>query len=742
MKKYLPKIFSILLLSSVVFAISFLPLHAHAQELSPTGLVASVIGFIVSIVLLPLLSLLVYMGGIILNYAVEFSVVNMASNLTAGAVGEAWRTIRDVANMGFIFVLLYSSIMTIFGQSKLKETIVKIIIAALLINFSLFFTSVIIDTSNLLALTFYHAIAPGALDPNHSIHAAGISNAFMAQLGVQNVFHAVGFLGGGKLIVAGIVGSIALLVVAYVFFVVAIMFVIRFVVLAFVLILSPIMFLADIFPGLGSFNKQWWGALWGQAFFAPVYFLLTWIVLKVSQGLFSTSKDFMGAISAAAGGGVPDPSTAGVLLNYVVFIAFLIASLLIAKSIANKAGGGVQKLTGFATGMVMGGVAGLGRKSLGAAGTRFADSEALRNAVKSGGLTGFAARRALDLSSAASKSSFDIRAAGGPAKGLVGIAGGGKAGGQGGHAKEVTDEAKKNEEKIKLYTQPSDITKDKAKRELEAAKALNSKDPRDPAFVAEWKAEREKQAQAQKDAEQELIKAEERVADVDVIDNLQNKLDETKKNRSQTNTVEGFKKYRLDQAQNRVDELEGVDEKEQTRRKKALDAEAKKTIENDPATKKRDALKKEMDDLAKEIEKQTGAIKETMEKELEAKKELFETVAKEAEERSKTIKAEFEERKELIRQEKSLGDKRKEAAIESMLNPGLISTDRAFFVGSVRRSNLQASANLRKGKKTARELIDEALKVTGEKSEGEPAGKKDGEKEEGEEKPEGEGEKK
>ncbi|MBX4200090.1 hypothetical protein KW790_01350 [Candidatus Parcubacteria bacterium] len=741
MKKKLPYI----LISVLVFSTIFLVPHiTHAQIISSiTGGAAKWLlalpGTIATKYLLPLVGYLTAFAGLILNYVIYQTVLHMSDLFpNASIINDTWNVIRDVANMCFIFLLLYSAIQTIFGQGKTRELIVNIIIAALLVNFSLFFTKVIVDSSNILAISIYNSIAPGAIS-TPDVTNAGLSNSVMAPLQLQTIYKYTQPLDGVKLLTIGVLGSIFALVAAFVFFVAAIMFVVRFVVILFLMILSPVWILGGVIPGLKGIQKQWLESLVGQAVFAPIFFLLVWIVLKIGNALYKPGSIADALLNTAAAGANntsqinTSGSTMGVIFSFVIMIGMLIAALIISKSFSTRGAKQIGQLTGFAAGAVMGGAASLGRKSFGAAGSKFADSEALKNRAQQGGLSGFAARRALDLSSAASKTSFDLRGAGGPAKGLVGIAGGGKAGGQGGYAKQVADETKRKEEKVKLYTQTSDITKDKAKRDLEAAKKMELQDPE---TLTAWKAEQNKRSQEAREAERELANAQARGADPDTITALRKKSNDANNERQKIQTIRGFKDARIEMAQKRADKLEGINKKESDSRKADLNKEEEAKLKNDPAIKRQVDLKKEMEDLTKQIATQTGTIKDDMQRELDAKSKLFETVAKEAEERSKTIKAEFQERRDLIREEKSLGEERKEAAIKSMLNPSIIDSDRILFVGPVKRSNLQAAANLRKGKKSIRERVEELMK------DNEDIPKKDEERKEGGEKPEGEGEKK
>src|SRR3989344_8413098 len=129
-----------------------------------TNILLAPLGWL-AILILQIASLFTYLGGVILNFVVQWTVVEMAQHLKEiGTIDTAWKTIRDVANIGFIFFLLYAAIKTILGMGdNTQKLIVNIVVVAILINFSLFFTKVVIDASNILAVTFYDAIAPNAL---------------------------------------------------------------------------------------------------------------------------------------------------------------------------------------------------------------------------------------------------------------------------------------------------------------------------------------------------------------------------------------------------------------------------------------------------------------------------------------------------------------------------------------------------------------------------------------------------
>ena len=75
-------------------------------------------------------------------------------------VDEGWKVVRDISNIFFIFVLLYLAASIVMGIkiAEVKKKIVAVIVVALLINFSLFISRVLIDASNIFARIFYNNI--------------------------------------------------------------------------------------------------------------------------------------------------------------------------------------------------------------------------------------------------------------------------------------------------------------------------------------------------------------------------------------------------------------------------------------------------------------------------------------------------------------------------------------------------------------------------------------------------------
>ncbi|MBI2674012.1 MAG: hypothetical protein HYX23_01895 [Candidatus Zambryskibacteria bacterium] len=653
-----------------------------------------------AILILQIASLFTYLGGIILNFIVQTTVVDMAKNLKdMDAINIAWKTIRDVANMGFIFILLYAAIQTILGiGSDTKKLIVNIVVVAILINFSLFFTKVVIDASNVLAITFYDAIAPDALTSNVSL---GLSNSLMEPLKITSLWRITSpsdLFAGKKLIIVGVMGTIVSLVAAFVFFAVAIMFAIRFVVLIFVMILSPLAFMGYILPQLKKHKDEWVQALLGQAFFAPIYFMLTWIVIVVSRGLFA-SAGFTGAgstasmaqnftgIAGADGNFTPPPAgSLALLMNFIIMIVFLIASLVIAKQWANKAGHGVPGLTKWATGLAGGatlGMAGrLGRGTIGRASQAVGESETLKRwrdkAVARGGLTGSTFGAGIRLTQAVAKkggsSSFDLRASA-----LGGQLDAGKA--QMGGYEAARKEANKREEEYAKSQEPSDKAKAEAKiARVAAIKEIDAvrQEIKNPNLTEE---QRETILKRALNARREKQRA----------DNLLgNKEDVERRARAKE--------------EDRKKKVENIRNSEELKAAELAERSAQDTVNRLEAEAKAAMGTTDQDRREAEVEAAKENLKTTQEAAKEIRRvnrEAIEGVTKTYDRQITAIKA---------REIKSAGDKRKAAHADWVENSLW-----AKFGGY----NYTAAAQIRKGKSNKDKLVEAAAALAKETSEGE-----------------------
>lgn len=335
-------------------------------------------------------------GGLILNASVNISIIDMKTMVKGiGAVETGWTTFRDIANIFFIFIILWIAFDTILqiGKYGVKQLLAKVIIVALLMNFSLFVTKVIIDASNIVAVSFYNAmnitVRPAKCgNPCTTTTPGGISSAFMQSFAFSTLYKTGTETpegDGGRNLLIGVLGLAVMGIAAFIFFAAAGLLVIRFVVLVLLMVLSPLAFLAMILPGAKSWADKWWRTLFDQCLFAPIFMMLVWFVVTVitSPGFKSsiaggTALDFKKAFGENVVGGVAGTITQ-VFLNFFVVTVFLVAALVIAKSMASSGGSAVTKAVDgtqkFMNRAAFGTVGFAGRNTLGRIGDNLASSD-------------------------------------------------------------------------------------------------------------------------------------------------------------------------------------------------------------------------------------------------------------------------------------------------------------------------------------------------------------------------------
>lgn len=337
------------------------------------------------------ISWFLWLAGKILDVSMYFT-LNMSKLLdNVPVVDIGWKIFRDLANIFFIFILLWIAIGIILGinSGKNKEILVHLIAVALLMNFSLFITKAVIDASNIVALHFYGLIL-GTDDPTVWSVTHSFSGAFMDGLQIQTLYDASanpgvlqsfsnGLVGASvnfaKIFLVGLLGSALMLVAAYVFIVAAVLMLVRVIVLMFVMLLSPLAFLAFILPGTAHHASKWRDLLFKQSFFAPAYLALSYVVVKTIQ-------------NPAFQKGVLDIPTAGqtfanitngtdgaiaLVVNFLMLIGLMLGCILIAHEMGAK-GLELAKATGAAAARwaargryitTAGGIAGYGAQAAG-----------------------------------------------------------------------------------------------------------------------------------------------------------------------------------------------------------------------------------------------------------------------------------------------------------------------------------------------------------------------------------------
>jgi len=370
-KKY---IYSIIIIAIIVFNVSFFPLSALAQapdnspgaqnsrtpEATGSGLVSWISGgpivFISGIItdlFGAFFGLIIYLEGQIIDYIIS---PNNFPLITAPIVTIGWRITRDLANMFFILILLIVSFTTVL---KIKSYAIqqlwwKIVVAALLINFSLVIAGFLIDFTNILTNFFLKQIVGGGVGTITSKLAAAMQvTNFYNPAAPTTMLGGLGQLGAGSfLAVVGILLTlIGLIVMAFVFGAATIFLIVRILHLWFLLIFAPIVWMLWILPATSSYFSQWWNSFIKWTFFAPIYVFMIYLSLSIFDATGKFKNGVLRATPSSWGTAAPGLTTGGMpaaIFQFILVIAMMFGSLIVAQKFGVAGASASQKmLTGW-----------------------------------------------------------------------------------------------------------------------------------------------------------------------------------------------------------------------------------------------------------------------------------------------------------------------------------------------------------------------------------------------------------
>lgn len=300
-------------------------------------------------------SFLVGIAGSLLDHVMRYTIIEMSANVGVGGnlhdvISTTWKAFRDLANLAFIFILLYIAIRTILGDGsgQIKKLLTRVIIVALLLNFSLFFTKIVVDVSNILAVVFYNAIGTVGGGGN-------LGNAYMAKFGftswynwgtANDIIRASTDGGAVSMLMFGFMGMVFMGIAAFIFFALSFFLIARFVTIIFLFILSPLAFAAMALPKDG-YSGKWIKALTDQVIFAPAMLALLWVSLKMLDVIVRNPDPNNNILKASANLGKNASGTAAtageLFMNFFLVIAFTFGALIIAKVTGARGASGFVK---------------------------------------------------------------------------------------------------------------------------------------------------------------------------------------------------------------------------------------------------------------------------------------------------------------------------------------------------------------------------------------------------------------
>jgi hypothetical protein len=305
-----------------------------------------------------LVSWLVTAAGMFFNWSIKVTVINFTGLFYTPAVNEAvgqvWTNLRDLANIFIIGLFVFIAISIILGLQEFgqKKLIARVVVVAILINFSFLFTQIAINASNFFAAQIIAGKAQ-ELPISGTSAAAGVANNTFASSGVAGEF--LKFAGAETFgdtfdalrktadknesawlaLLHGIMAAILLTLAAATLFYGGMLLLARGVIFLFLIMTSAFAFATYLSPALAESDygfKGWKNQLMRNVMLAPAMMIFLWATLKLAKPL--SANGTLGSLLTNPSG----EAGIGALFSYLLIIGLLFGSLKLSSSLAGASG--------------------------------------------------------------------------------------------------------------------------------------------------------------------------------------------------------------------------------------------------------------------------------------------------------------------------------------------------------------------------------------------------------------------
>ena len=279
------------------------------------------------------------------------------------SIYKAWSAFRNIANIGFVIMLLvvvFSQVTNIgISNYNIKKILPKLIITAILVNFSYLIMGVLIDLSQIAGNgigALIRSVAADSMDTDASTRASAIISAIAGSVtgtagGLVGIGIATGALAGPAIILPVVMFIVTTLISVFFGF---IMLTIRQAAIIMVVVLAPLMMVLYALPNTAAITKKYLSIVKSLLMLYPMFIFATSAGALASSIIIGTSTDLLMMI-------------VGGLLNVLPYFAI--------PSMTSKSLAGLSGITGAFDKMRGGAL-----KGASMAGGAIASSEFYRNA--------------------------------------------------------------------------------------------------------------------------------------------------------------------------------------------------------------------------------------------------------------------------------------------------------------------------------------------------------------------------
>lgn len=391
-----------------------------------------------------LISLGVRLSGGIFDTIVKYTIEDQSLITGMGvSILPAWKIVRDLANIIIVFSLLYLGIKTILNGNGFAETkvLISIIIAAVLINFSLVFTQTVFNVSNVIGSQIGQQITfsgqSSAQTGTKSI-SEGLVQMIRPDMILTSLldFKKDGWDQLWTKVQGALFTGTAMLLLIVVFLGASFLLIYRFMIFVVLMVTSPIGVTSKFIPWFEKMGESWWKALKTQAIVLPVFLLTLYIsILFVAPLSSQLTGSALTSVSPGQVKGTVSESVAAELItfifNYLLIIGFLLLPLIVPgkigaagssfmtgaadwttkkiRSLPERAKSASIRTAQFGAGVGASAAAKTGRLALGKGLGSTLNSKNLKEKAQQKGVGGFFARQAVKAGAGLQNKTYDVR---------------------------------------------------------------------------------------------------------------------------------------------------------------------------------------------------------------------------------------------------------------------------------------------------------------------------------------------
>ncbi len=345
----------------VVFVGASFLIGKSVQAGGPLDWVIGLFGGLMAAIVYMLGKLLMVLMGILI-YIAQYS-----NFIDSPAIAKGWVMVRDLCNMFFVVILLVISFATILRIEKYnyKKWLPKLILMAILINFSKTICGVMIDVAQIIMLSFVNAFKTiGGTNLSTMLGIQDWQKMSKDEPGSSNWSLLASYLLAVIYVVISIVVIAAMIGVL----------VMRIIMIWVYVVLSPLAYLMSSFPDGQSYASKWWTQFTQNLIIGPVLAFFIWLSFATITPGANVSSDVLGMSKLDADGEerLEDSTQAGmgtsdIMIQFIISIGLLIGGLKVSQEIGGAAGGMAGKISSKGFGMAKIAAAGVGGYALGRA---------------------------------------------------------------------------------------------------------------------------------------------------------------------------------------------------------------------------------------------------------------------------------------------------------------------------------------------------------------------------------------